>query len=78
MVLFILKVSYFPIEGARILAVLPIYARSHHTFSQSVLKTLARAGHEVVVYSPFPLEKPIPNYSDVLMDNVATENEDSM
>lgn len=29
------------------------------------MKTLADAGHEVHMISPFPLKKPIPNYNDV-------------
>lgn len=68
-------VSFLSVEGARILAVLPLFARSHHTFSQPLLKALVRAGHEVVVYSPFPLEKPFPNYTDVFMDNVSLETD---
>lgn len=29
------------------------------------MKTLARAGHEVYVISPFPLKEPITNYYDI-------------
>lgn len=62
-------------EAARILAVLPFFGKSHHRFFQPVLKTLAKAGHDVVVYSPFPLDEPIANYTDVVLENVSIENE---
>lgn len=33
------------------------------------MKTLAKAGHEVFIISPFPQEPPIPNYYDVTVEN---------
>lgn len=33
------------------------------------MKTLAQAGHEVYVISPFPLKDPIPNYHDIVVEN---------
>lgn len=35
----------------------------------SVMKTLARAGHDVYVISPFPMKEPIENYHDIIMRN---------
>jgi len=32
------------------------------------MKTLAEAGHEVHVVSPFPLKSPIDNYRDIFLD----------
>lgn len=58
----------FCANGARILAILPLAFKSHHLFFQATLKTLALKGHQVVVYSPFPQEVPIPNYTDVFVN----------
>lgn len=33
------------------------------------MKTLAQAGHEVYVISPFPIKEAIPNYHDVTVEN---------
>lgn len=33
------------------------------------MKTLARAGHDVHVISPFPLREPIANYHDIIVEN---------
>lgn len=33
------------------------------------MKTLARAGHDVHVISPFPLLEPIANYHDIIVEN---------
>lgn len=56
-------------SAARILAILPLAARSHHNFHQGVLKALASRGHEVVVFGPFPQATPIPNYTDVYVSS---------
>ena len=39
--------------------------KSHWGIGHSIMKTLANAGHEVHMISPFPLKKPIPNYNDI-------------
>lgn len=39
--------------------------KSHWIIGHSVMKTLAKAGHEVHVVSPFPLKNPIENYYDI-------------
>lgn len=62
------------VSCARILAILPLAARSHHNFHQGVLGALASRGHEVVVYSPFPRATSIPNYTDVYLQS--TYNDD--
>ncbi|XP_046659554.1 UDP-glycosyltransferase UGT5-like isoform X1 [Homalodisca vitripennis] len=54
--------------SARILAVLPIGSRSHQNMFQGVLKALAARGHQVVNYSPYPLEEKMTNYTDILLD----------
>lgn len=51
--------------SAKILAVLPISAKSHHIVFRPLLHELARKGHHLTVLSPFPEEKPIPNITDI-------------
>lgn len=43
--------------------------KSHWIIGHSVMKSLANAGHEVWVASPFPIKEPIANYHDILVPN---------
>jgi predicted P-loop ATPase/GTPase len=52
-------------EAARILGVFPYPSRSHMTVYSALTTELARRGHELVVVSPYPLAKPMANYTDV-------------
>lgn len=56
--------------SARILAVLPIPAQSHHHLFRAVLKTLAERGHQIVSYTPLPMDKPVANYTEIHLDTV--------
>uniref|UniRef100_A0A1B6JVS6 UDP-glucuronosyltransferase n=1 Tax=Homalodisca liturata TaxID=320908 RepID=A0A1B6JVS6_9HEMI len=58
------------VESARILSVFPISGKSHHGLFQAVLKALAARGHHIVNYSPYKLDKPMANYTDVVMENI--------
>lgn len=50
-------------EGYRILAVLPFPARSHQLFNNGIIRTLAKAGHEVTILAPVSFwDNPTPNY----------------
>lgn len=69
-VILILAACATTVLGARILAVLPIAAKSHHILFNAVLRTLAEAGHEVVCYSGIPAEKEVANLTVVHMANV--------
>ena len=51
-------------ESLRILGIFPFQAKSHFVIFESLMKGLAKKGHEVDVYSHFPLKNPIPNYND--------------
>ncbi|XP_049545913.1 UDP-glycosyltransferase UGT5-like [Anopheles darlingi] len=53
------------IDGAKILGIFPTSARSHFIVGSSLMKELARRGHEVTVINPFPQKKPLPNYRDI-------------
>lgn len=52
-------------NGYRILGVFPLQGKSHWIMQEALMKELARRGHQVDVVSHFPLEKPIPNYTDI-------------
>lgn len=43
--------------------------KSHWIIGHSVIKSLANAGHDVWVVSPFPIKEPIENYHDVVVKN---------
>lgn len=51
-------------EALRILAVFPLHGKSHFTMCERLAKGLAEKGHQIDVYSHFPLKKPIKNYKD--------------
>jgi hypothetical protein len=61
----ILLLCLYGTEGARILGIFPMPAKSHMTVHSALMKELARRGHEVTVFSPFPEKSPIPNYTDI-------------
>ncbi|XP_011867942.1 PREDICTED: UDP-glucuronosyltransferase 3A1-like [Vollenhovia emeryi] len=52
-------------NGLRILGVFPFHGKSHFIMQEALMKDLARRGHQVDVVTHFPLEKPIPNYTDI-------------
>ncbi|XP_069670446.1 UDP-glucosyltransferase 2-like [Periplaneta americana] len=67
---YILIICALPIcisEAARILAIMNYSARSHYVMFHTFFKGLAARGHQVEVYGHYPLEKPVPNYTDVIM-----------
>ncbi|XP_068086153.1 UDP-glycosyltransferase UGT5 [Anabrus simplex] len=55
-------------DGARILGIVPMPARSHHIAFLSLMRELASRQHEVTVMNFFPQEKPIPNYTDITLN----------
>jgi hypothetical protein len=40
-------------------------AKSHMTVHSALMKELARIGHQVTVFSPFPEKYPIQNFTDI-------------
>ena len=40
-------------------------AKSHMTVQSALMKELARRGHQVTVFSPFPEKYPIENFTDI-------------
>ncbi|XP_017771358.1 PREDICTED: UDP-glucuronosyltransferase 1-5-like [Nicrophorus vespilloides] len=57
-------------NGAKILGVFPHPSKSSFLLGKTLMKELAVRGHEVTMISPFPLEKPVKNYTDVTMRRV--------
>lgn len=51
--------------GARILAMMPFFGKSHHIFKSAVLKILIQRGHQVVEYGPTPSFTPSENYTHI-------------
>jgi hypothetical protein len=57
-------------DGARILAMMPIAAKSHWNVVDSVLQTLVARGHHVTAITPFPKNRPVANYTEVDMSRL--------
>jgi glucuronosyltransferase len=64
-----------PTTCARILGVFPCPSKSHLVVFTALTKELARRGHELVVVSPYPLSKPMANYTDI---DIMSEMQDFM
>lgn len=54
-------------NGYRILGVFAFCGKSHFVMFEQLMKGLARHGHQVDVISSFPLKKPYPNYTDLIV-----------
>ncbi|XP_032453241.1 UDP-glucuronosyltransferase 1-7C isoform X2 [Nasonia vitripennis] len=52
------------VDCLRILAIFPLNSHSHSAMCISLAKGLAARGHELDVYSHYPLKNPPPNYRD--------------
>lgn len=67
-VTFILSLSINLTQGLRILGIFPYPIKSHQNMCEELMKGLAAKGHQVDVYSHFPLKKKIPNYTDFSLE----------
>lgn len=56
------------VTSYKILMVFPSHSHSHLIIGSSVLKGLAKAGHNVTMISSFPQKESIPNYRDVFLE----------
>ena len=52
-------------NAAHILGLFPLAARSHYGCNSAILKSLHAAGHRVTMVSPFPLETPLENFTNI-------------
>lgn len=64
LILLALLCSSASVNGLKILGIFPLHGKSHFVMCETLVKALAAKGHEVDVYSHFPLSKPVPNYND--------------
>lgn len=64
-VLFVLCVCASLADSARVLGVFPFGSASHYLAFEPLMLELARRGHNVTVYSPFPQKTKVPNFTDV-------------
>jgi len=64
-ILIILISCLCAIDGANILGIFPVPVKSHMTVHSALMKELARRGHQVTVFSPFPEKDPIQNFTDI-------------
>ncbi|XP_044019341.1 uncharacterized protein LOC122859724 [Aphidius gifuensis] len=62
--------------GYRILAVFPLNAKSHFKMYEKLMKGLVKRGHQVDVISSLPLDTPITNYTDIVLDPIVSEHID--
>lgn len=66
LVLFLFNINHFePAEGYKILGICPISSRSHFNMLETLMKGLAKRGHEVDVVSHYPQKKVYKNYRDL-------------
>jgi phage pi2 protein 07 len=66
--LLILIVALHNVSSARILVLHPSPSQSHLIVTKALTKELACRGHEVTMFSQFPLEKPLQNYRDIKVE----------
>ncbi|XP_044019342.1 UDP-glycosyltransferase UGT5-like, partial [Aphidius gifuensis] len=62
--------------GYRILGLFPLNVKSHFKMYERLMKGLVERGHQVDVISCFPLDTPIKNYTDIVIDELAAEHID--
>lgn len=58
------------IRSYNILGIFHFPSQSHHILGSTLLKELARRGHNVTMISPFPFDEKIPNYTDVKLEGL--------
>ncbi|KAF2887189.1 hypothetical protein ILUMI_18984, partial [Ignelater luminosus] len=66
------------VENARILGIFHMPSYSHNIVGKTILKALAKRGHEVTMISTFPLKSPMKNYEDIYIDELLKFKEEEM
>ncbi|PSN57998.1 hypothetical protein C0J52_08095 [Blattella germanica] len=59
-----------PTSCANILALLPTPSPSHHIWTRALSLGLAARGHKVVVLTPDPEKEPVPNQTEIIIEDV--------
>lgn len=67
----LLLLQYFLVlvNSYRILGVLPTNSKSHYKVGNSLMRGLAKAGHNVTVISPYVPDNPIKNYRSIQVED---------
>ncbi|XP_069681643.1 UDP-glycosyltransferase UGT5-like isoform X1 [Periplaneta americana] len=58
------------VEGARILALLPVPSPSHHIWNRALVLALAAKGHHVTVFTPDREKKPVGNFREIIIEGI--------
>ncbi|XP_050298916.1 UDP-glycosyltransferase UGT5-like isoform X2 [Anthonomus grandis grandis] len=68
----------YNVNSYKILGVFPIAAVSHQILATKLMETLAEAGHEVTLVSPYPVKNVAKHwkYRNIVLDGIAEEFED--
>lgn len=64
LIVFLISVTSLS-QALKILALFPYGGKSHVDVFLPLTKALAKKGHQITVIGHFPLDKPIPNYTDI-------------
>ncbi|KAF7988260.1 hypothetical protein HCN44_007792 [Aphidius gifuensis] len=75
-VLFFIIIKIDNCIGYRILALFPLNVKSHFKMYERLMKGLVERGHQVDVISSLPLDTPIKNYTDIVLDPIASDHTD--
>ncbi|XP_043467681.1 UDP-glucosyltransferase 2-like [Leptopilina heterotoma] len=65
-------------DGARILGLFPLNAKSHFILGEQIMKILAKNGHQVDVVSHFPQKEPVLNYRDLSLQGSIKDETNNM
>lgn len=57
-------------NGYSILGIFPTFSKSHYILASALMRGLAESGHNVTVISPIQLDKPVPNYREILVQGI--------
>lgn len=60
-------------DAVKILCVFPMVSYSHHQIGHTLMKELAKRGHEITFVSPFPEKEPIKNFKTVVLTGLVEE-----
>ncbi|KAL3289118.1 hypothetical protein HHI36_003558 [Cryptolaemus montrouzieri] len=66
----LMAITYTQVEAARILGLIWTFSRSHHIAGSTLLKELAKTGHEVHLLSTYNDNVDIPNFTQELLTGI--------
>lgn len=66
------------VNAVKILCVFPVMSHSHQFIGRTLMKELARRGHNVTFVSPFPEKEPVENMRTIVLTGFAEEWEGTL